>query len=77
MRPPRIRPGGWVDDRWRHLAAQRTRAADLTTAVADQEDDTEPCAECGGSGSCPFPSYCWSGVPDEDAASRLRERTQG
>jgi hypothetical protein len=38
MKPPRWRRGGWVNERWKHRAAQTTRAADLHTAVNDDYD---------------------------------------
>ena len=35
MRPPRMRRGGWVNDRRRHRAAQVTRAETATAAITD------------------------------------------
>ena len=37
MKPPRWRRGGWVNDKWRHRAAQVTRAAEFDTAIHDDE----------------------------------------
>jgi hypothetical protein len=36
-RPARMRRGGWVNERWRHRAAQVTRAADLARALSDYD----------------------------------------
>lgn len=36
-----MRPGGWVDDRWRHRAAQVTRAEDLRGAVTGFDPDED------------------------------------
>ena len=36
MKPPRFRRGGWINERWRHRAAQVTRADDLREAMSPE-----------------------------------------
>jgi hypothetical protein len=37
---------------------ERPKPDDQVAAELDA-GDAGPCAECGGSGSCPYPRYCW------------------
>jgi hypothetical protein len=72
MRPARMRPGGWVNDRWRHRAAQVTRSKD-EQAVMSEHATVEPEWTLGyysvaADGKSRYDGQIRIQAPDRDAA---------